>query len=39
MYDLFLSYRRDGGFATARLLYERLKGLGVNVFFDLEELS
>ena len=38
MYDLFLSYRREGGFATARLLYEHLKGVGINPFFDLEEL-
>lgn len=38
MYDLFLSYRRDGGFATARLLYEHFKVLGINTFFDLEEL-
>ena len=38
MYDLFLSYRRDGGFATARLLYEYLKNMGLNPFFDLEEL-
>ena len=38
MYDLFLSYRRDGGFATARLLYEHLKSIGLNPFFDLEEL-
>lgn len=38
MYDLFLSYRRDGGFATARLLYDHLKGMGINPFFDLEEL-
>ncbi len=39
MYDLFISYRREGGFATARLLYEHLKKLGLNPFFDLEELS
>ena len=39
MYDLFISYRRDGGFATARLLYEHLKKIGINPFFDLEELS
>ncbi len=38
MYDVFISYRREGGFATARLIYEHLKQLGVNVFFDLEEL-
>lgn len=38
MYDIFISYRRDGGYATARLLYERLKVAGLNPFFDLEEL-
>ena len=38
MYDVFISYRRDGGFATARLLYEHLKSVGLNPFFDLEEL-
>ena len=38
MYDLFLSYRREGGFATARLLYEHLKKIGITPFFDLEEL-
>ena len=39
MYDLFLSYRREGGFATARLLYENFIKLGIKPFFDLEELS
>lgn len=38
MYDVFISYRRDGGFEMARLLYEQLKSIGLNVFFDLEEL-
>jgi len=38
MYDVFISYRRDGGFEMARLLYEHLKAAGVNAFFDLEEL-
>ena len=38
MYDIFISYRRDGGYEMARLLYEHLKGLGLNPFFDLEEL-
>lgn len=39
MYDVFISYRRDGGYETARLLYEHLKGEGLNPFFDLEELK
>ena len=38
MYDIFISYRRDGGFEMARLLYDRLHDMGLNVFFDLEEL-
>lgn len=38
MYDIFISYRRDGGYEMARLLYEHLKNLGLNPFFDLEEL-
>lgn len=38
MYDIFISYRRDGGFEMARLLYDRLQDMGLNVFFDLEEL-
>ena len=36
--DVFISYRRDGGFAMARLLYERLHNAGLSVFLDLEEL-
>ena len=38
MYDVFISYRRDGGYAMARLLYEHLKSKGLNPFFDIEEL-
>lgn len=38
MYDVFISYRRDGGYAMARLMYEHLKQKGLNPFFDLEEL-
>ena len=39
MYDVFISYRRDGGHEMARLLYEHLKLRGINCFFDLEELG
>lgn len=39
MYDVFISYRRDGGFEMARLLYDHLKNRGMNVFLDFEELS
>ena len=39
MYDVFISYRRDGGFETARLIYEHFSNVfGMKVFFDLEEL-
>ncbi len=38
MYQIFISYRREGGYATARLLYEHLKAIGLNPFFDFEEL-
>lgn len=38
MYDVFISYRRDGGYEMARLLYEHLKREGIKSFFDLEEL-
>ena len=36
--DVFISYRRDGGFALARLLYECLHKEGISTFLDLEEL-
>jgi hypothetical protein len=37
-YDIFISYRRDGGFETASLIAEKLSNAGYNVFFDLESL-
>jgi hypothetical protein len=37
-YDIFISYRRDGGFETASLIAEKLRNAGYNVFFDLESL-
>lgn len=36
--DAFISYRRDGGFAFARLIYEFLNKQSISVFLDLEEL-
>ncbi|MGN0812647.1 MAG: toll/interleukin-1 receptor domain-containing protein [Candidatus Coproplasma sp.] len=36
--DVFISYRRDGGYAMARLLYECFNNAGLSVFLDLEEL-
>ena len=39
MYDIFISYRREGGYVMARLLYDRFKQMGLHPFFDLEELK
>ncbi|MBE6567347.1 MAG: TIR domain-containing protein [Ruminococcaceae bacterium] len=39
MYDIFISYRRDGGHEMARLLYEHFRMKGLRCFFDLEELG
>ena len=36
--DIFISYRREGGYAMARLLYECFNNSGLKVFLDLEEL-
>jgi hypothetical protein len=38
-YDIFLSYRRDGGEAMATLLRDRLVAKGYRVFFDIEGLN
>lgn len=37
-YDIFISYRRDGGEFTAKILRDRLEKLGYSVFFDVESL-
>lgn len=37
--DIFISYRREGGYAMARLLYECFYNAGLSVFLDLEELG
>lgn len=37
-YDIFISYRRDGGYETAQLLYDSMKQLGYRVSFDMETL-
>ena len=39
MYDVFISYRREGGHEMARYLYEMLRWKGISCFFDLEELG
>jgi hypothetical protein len=38
-YDIFLSYRRDGGDAMAVILRDRLIEKGYNVFLDIENLN
>lgn len=37
-YDIFISYRRDGGFATAKHLYDLLVKDGYRVSFDIDTL-
>ena len=37
-YDIFISYRRDGGEFTPKLLRDRLEAKGYSVFFDVETL-
>ena len=37
-YDIFISYRRDGGEMLAHILYERLKDFGYSTFQDVESL-
>ena len=39
MLDIFISYRREGGYGMARLLYERFDALNLEVFFDVEKLK
>ena len=34
-YDIFISYRREGGYDTAQLLYDRLTQMRYRVSFDL----
>ena len=37
-YQIFISYRRDGGEFTAKMLYDKLCSLGYQAFFDVESL-
>ncbi|MCL2018497.1 MAG: leucine-rich repeat domain-containing protein [Oscillospiraceae bacterium] len=39
MYDIFISYRRDGGESMAVLLHDRLTAKGFKVFVDVESLN
>lgn len=38
-FDLFISYRRNGGEVIARLIFELLKNRKYNIFFDHKSLS
>lgn len=37
-YDIFISYRRDGGEQSAKTIYDRLKDKGYKTFYDVETL-
>ena len=37
-YDIFISYRRDGGFETAKHLYDLLTQDGYTISFDTDNL-
>lgn len=37
-YDIFISYRREGGESTAKMLYDSLSDMGYQVFLDVETL-
>ena len=37
-YDIFISYRRDGGESTAKMIRDKLAEQGYRVFFDVESL-
>jgi len=37
-FDIFISYRRKGGFDTAKLIYDRLRMDGYSVSFDIDTL-
>jgi len=38
-FDIFISYRREGGFDIAKLLYDRLRLDGYSVSFDIDTLE
>jgi len=38
-FEIFISYRRKGGYNTAKLLYDRLRIDGYSVFFDIDALE
>lgn len=38
-FDIFISYRRDGGFEVADSIYQRLISAGYSTFLDIEQLN
>ncbi len=38
-YDIFISYRREGGYQSADSIYQRLTNAGYSAFLDLEQLK
>jgi hypothetical protein len=38
-YDIFISYRREGGFETAKLIAVKLSNAGYRVFLDVESMN
>jgi hypothetical protein len=38
-FEIFISYRRKGGYDTAKLIYDRLRMDGYSVFFDIDTLE
>ena len=38
-YDIFISYRRDGGYETAKHLFDLLRMEGYSVSFDIDTLG
>ena len=38
-FDIFISYRRDGGFEVADSMYQRLIAAGYAAFLDIEQLN
>jgi len=38
-FEIFISYRRKGGYDTAKLFYDRLRLDGYSVFFDIDTVS
>ncbi len=39
MYQIFISYRREGGEFLGKMIYDRLSQKGYRVFYDVETLT